>query len=323
MTDTASKVSHGATEAGPVLAVKEGLACRSFIIIHNPQAGRRRTRFFARIVNALKRPGVSFRIEATRGRGDATRLAQQAATDGVPVVVVAGGDGTINEAINGLTGSRAALALIPLGTANVLAAELGLPESAHALADVATGTSLRPLCLGEIAGPSGPPRRFAMMAGIGFDAHIVANLSPPLKRAAGKLAYVWQALVEWLRLRPRHYRVSADGAPFECGSLIVAKGRHYAGRFVVAPAAAVDRDSFEVILFEPLTRWNILRHALALGLGRLPQSRGVRIVRARTVTVEGDRDEPIHADGELVGTLPVRVTIARERLQVLAPPAAP
>jgi len=286
----------------------------ALLIIHNPTAGRRRGRLLARVGAALAESGVRLRMEATGARGDATRIAR--AARGTETIAVAGGDGTINEAINGLAGAGTRLALIPLGTANVLAAELGLPDDADAIARIAAGGAARAIHLGEAAVASGT-RRFAMMAGVGFDAHVVAHVPLRLKRAAGKLAYGWQMLVEWLRFRPRRYRVIADGAVQDCASAIVAKGRFYAGRYVAAPDASLDRASFELVLFAHGGRWAVLRYALALGLGRLHRARGISILRARDISIAGDPAEPVHADGDVIGTLPVRFTIAKERLAVL------
>jgi diacylglycerol kinase (ATP) len=291
----------------------EAVQAPALLIIHNPTAGRRRRGLLARVSAALHAAGLGLETAATERRGDAVRLAR-AARDRA-TIAVAGGDGTINEAINGLAGGRARLALIPLGTANVLAAELGLPDDAEGLARIAAGGTVRAINLGEAALP-GKKRRFSMMAGVGFDAHVVAHVPLGLKRATGKLAYGWQMLVEWLRLKPTRYRVIADGAVFDCASAIVAKGRFYAGRYVAAPEASLDRASFELVLFEKGGRLAVLRYALALGLGRLHKARGVRIVTARDISIAGDRQEPVHADGDMIGTLPARFSIAKERLQV-------
>lgn len=294
-----------------------GADARALLIIHNPIAGRRRGGLLARVSAALAAAGIRVRTAATAGRGEAARLAHAARAAGT--IAVAGGDGTINEAINGLAGGRARLALIPLGTANVLAAELGLPGDADALARIAAGDTVRAIHLGEAA-LAGGVRRFSMMAGVGFDAHVVANVPLGLKRRAGKLAYGWQMLVEWLRLSPRRYRVMADGAAYDCASAILANGRFYAGRYVAAPEASLDRASFELVLFEQGGRLAVLRYALALGLGRLHAAKGVRILRAREIAIEGEAREPVHADGDLIGTLPARFTIAKERLEVLVAP---
>lgn len=289
-------------------------------IIHNPTAGRRRLKLFEAVRAALTRAGVASRVSPTGARGDAERFARAAAAASEPAIAVAGGDGTINEAINGLAGGRTALAVIPLGTANVFAAELDLPHSPGEIATLAARATRHSIHLGAIALPGGRSRRFSIMAGVGFDAHVVANLNLRLKRATGKFAYVWQTLVEWVRLSPRRFRVTADGAAYDCASAIVAKGRFYAGRYVAAPEASPDRDSFELVLFERGGRWAVLRYAVALGLGCLPNARGVRIVRARDIVIEGHDGEPVHADGDVVGTLPARFTIAPDKLCVLAPP---
>jgi diacylglycerol kinase (ATP) len=307
-----------APESDAAAAPSGAEARRSLLVIYNPIAGRRRGGLLARVSASLAAAGIDVRTAATGARGDAARLARAARDGGT--IAVAGGDGTINEAINGMAGGGARLALIPLGTANVLAAELGLPGDAEALARIAVGDKVRAIHLGEAALVSGT-RRFSMMAGVGFDAHVVANVPLGLKRATGKLAYGWQTFVEWLRLRPRRYRVVADGVAYECASAILAKGRFYAGRYVAAPEASLDRASFELVLFERGGRWAVLRYALALARGRLHAAKGVRILRAREISIEGDAREPVHADGDLIGTLPVRFTIAKERLDVLVAPA--
>jgi YegS/Rv2252/BmrU family lipid kinase len=310
---------HGAAIALEGAPEVSGAAAgaRPLLIIHNPIAGRRRGGLLQRVTAALTAAGVRFDTAATTARGDATRIARAARDAGT--MAVAGGDGTINEAINGLAAGRARLALIPLGTANVLAAELGLPDDAAALARIAAGDAVRAIHLGHAELASGA-RRFSMMAGVGFDAHVVAHVPLGLKRGAGKLAYGWQTLVEWLRLRPRRYRVVADGVSYDCASAILAKGRFYAGRYVAAPEASLDRASFELVLFERGGRWAVLRYALALALGRLAKASGVRIVRAREIAIACDAAEPVHADGDVIGALPVRFTIAPERLNVLVAP---
>ncbi|MCW5773034.1 MAG: YegS/Rv2252/BmrU family lipid kinase [Rhodospirillaceae bacterium] len=293
----------------------------AMLVIYNPTAGHRRARFLARVTSLLADRGVALRTVATAARGDATKLAR--AANAAATVAAAGGDGTINEVINGLDCRRARLAVIPLGTANVLAAELGLSARAESVAAAAAAGRLRHIHLGEVR-IGRETRRFAMMAGVGFDAHVVAHLPLKLKRAlanisAGKLAYAWQMLVEWLRLRPRRYRVTADGADYDCASAIVAKGHFYGGRYVAAPEASLDRDSFELVLFERGGRWAVLRYAVALGLGRLHRAKGVRILRVREIEIAGAAGEPVHADGDCLGTLPARFTIAPETLAVLAP----
>jgi YegS/Rv2252/BmrU family lipid kinase len=309
----------GAPPTDPSQTGAAPLTAGAIVVIHNPAAGRGRGRLVEAVMAELARRGGSVRLDRTNGTGDARRLAENAARDGAVTVVVAGGDGTINEVANGLAGAGAALAVVPIGTANVLALELGLPRTPGAIAALALKASQRRIALGELRA-GGAARRFLLMAGIGFDARVVANLSVPLKRATGKLAYVWQALVEWARNRPVALRVTAGGAVYECASLVVAKSRSYGGRFTIAPNASLAAESFEVVLFRSGTRLAILRYALALLLGRLDRLRDVTIVTAREIAIEGPLETHVHIDGDLAGRLPARLVIASEQLSLRAPP---
>jgi diacylglycerol kinase family enzyme len=159
------------------------------LIIFNPAAGWRRRQRLAPVLAQLGEHGCAFVVRETQAPGDAERFAAEVDPEAFDLVVVAGGDGTVNETINGLARSGLPLALIPLGTANVLAAEIGLgPDPAAVARCVALGQP-RPIALGAAAG-----RRFILMAGAGFDAHVVAGVSVPMKRWLGKGAYVLSTL---------------------------------------------------------------------------------------------------------------------------------
>ncbi len=166
------------------------------LVIHNPTAGRRRLRRLRAILLHLAKAGCEATVRPTAARGDAETLARQAAAEGWDVVAVAGGDGTINEAVNGLYGSRVPLAVIPLGTANVVAAELCMPLDPAAIAEVIAGSTVQDIYLGTANG-----RRFVMMAGVGFDARVVEAIPARVKRALGKGAYVLMSWPAWCGFR--------------------------------------------------------------------------------------------------------------------------
>src|SRR3546814_9912518 len=147
-------------------------------------------------------------------------------------LVAAGGDGTINGVVNGLAGGGVPLALLPLGTANVLAAEIGLEESPAGIVRAILRGPAVPIHLGDVNG-----RHFTLMAGIGLDADVVAAVNPRLKRATGKFAYAVATLQRWLRYRRHRFRIEIDGVPHEAAAAVVANGRYYAGRFVCAGEA--------------------------------------------------------------------------------------
>ena len=243
------------------------------------------------------------------------------------MIAVAGGDGTINEVVNGLarrSDGAPALALVPLGTANVLAHELGLRATAKVVAQtMIAGRELlvRP---GEATG-SGLPRHFSLMAGAGFDAKVVAGVTAPLKRRLGKAAYVWRSMIETRRYRPVRYAVEVDGVAFEAASVIVTRSRLYAGPYVVAPAATLGEPLLHVCLFERWGRSQTLRFGLALLMGRLPKTGGYRVIAGRDVKVSvlhdagESRSQPVQIDGDNALTLPVSIAIASGAVRLLRP----
>ena len=298
----------------PTLAPDE--ADSDWVVIHNPTAGWRRARRVARVVAALTAAGRQSIVLRTGRRGDAESLAAGAARGRAAAVIVAGGDGTINEALNGMAGTPLGLGLIPVGTANVLAHELGIGASLDRAARALVGGRCRAIRLGRVDG-----RYFAMMAGVGFDAAVVAGIDPAIKRRFGKGAYALAGLSVFRNWRRRRYRVTVDGAAHEAASVVCCNGRFYGGRFVLAEEASLDDDCLHVVLFERGGRWAILRYLVAMALGLVPRLPDVRVVPGRVVTIEAvdGASEPVQADGDIVARLPVRVTMAAEETRVFVP----
>lgn len=277
---------------------------RRVLIIVNPTAGQRRQKRFQIILRHLRDLGVSFTVRETRARGDAETLAREALAERFDVLVAAGGDGTINEVINGIAGSGQPLALLPLGTANVLAVELGLNLAPEAVARVIARGQPEPVYFGRTNG-----RHFALMAGVGLDARIVAGVSLRLKRRIGKLAYVLQTAWQLLHYRPDMYEILLDGARHRAASVIVTKGRFYGGRFICAPEARLADPRLHVCLFERPGRWNALRYALALATGRLGRLSDYKVIPATALTVSGPVGDPVQIDGDPAAQLPISIEI--------------
>ena len=270
------------------------------LVIYNPIAGRRRQRFLSRVIEAMERRGASIRLEPTNARGHAEAMARAAAADGgADRLVVAGGDGTINEALNGLAGSALPLAIVPLGTANVLAHELGLGSSARAVADAALDGWPRAVSLGTVNG-----RRFSMMAGTGFDAHVVRDVSTRLKRAIGKGAYALETFRQLFAFGARTYEAVVDGVPHRAASVLVCNGHYYGGKFVAAPDARLDRPGFQVVLFLDPGPRATLGYMAALAAGTLHRHSRVKVLSANRVEIAGPAGEPVQGDGDVIVHLP-------------------
>jgi len=300
---------------------------KAILLIRNPIAGRRRRGLVDAVVREVRADGWTVDLVDTEAIGDARRLAETCDASQYAVIAVAGGDGTINEVVNGLArrdGDAPALAIVPLGTANVLAHELGLSFKAAAIArTMVAGRALlvRP---GEACN-GGAPRCFSLMAGAGFDAKVVAGVSAPLKRRFGRGAYVWRSMVETGRYRPVRYAVEIDGVSYEAASVIVTRGRLYAGPYVVAPLAALSEPMLHVCLFERWGRSHTLRFGLALLAGRLSRTGGYRVIAGREVKVSvlsaaGEPgQQPVQIDGDDALTLPVSIAVATGSVRLLQP----
>ncbi|PIW26585.1 MAG: lipid kinase [Rhodospirillales bacterium CG15_BIG_FIL_POST_REV_8_21_14_020_66_15] len=289
-------------------------APRKVLVIFNPTAGMRRRARLDRVLARMRAFGADVTLYETAARGDAERAARETPAGPFDAIVAAGGDGTINEVINGLAGRQVPLGIIPLGTANVLAAELGLPGDDDGLARTIALGCTRPITLGEVNG-----RRFVQMAGVGFDAHVVASVDAGLKRLIGKLAYVWETLRGFFRFRFRPYRLTVDGKAYDVGSAVIANGHFYGGRFVCAKDARLGDPRLHVCLFKSVGPWSALRYAAWMVLGRLDRLPDYEVVPATSIVVEGMAGEPVQGDGDIVARLPLAARVSADRLDMLVP----
>lgn len=302
-----------------------GRTARNLLIIVNPQAGRRRGREWRATLDALTGLGTSVTVRETSGPTDTESLACAAVGGPFDALVAAGGDGTINGVINGVIQGLATqaagspplpLGIIPLGTANVLAHELGLPTADPAgTARVLAHGAAVPIHLGSANG-----RNFALMAGVGLDAHVVERVDPWLKRRIGKCAYVIETISQIATYRPSfRYRVEIGAEAWGVAAVVIARSRFYGGRFVCAPAARLTEPHLHVCLFPRAGRWNALRYGTALVRGQLDRCPDFRIVTASAVTVTGPEGDPVQGDGDIIARLPLRAAVSPGRLPVLCP----
>jgi diacylglycerol kinase family enzyme len=273
------------------------------LIIFNPVAGRRRAAALWRVLDLLVENGVQIEVAETQHAGHATQLARAAACEGRPMVVAAGGDGTIAEVANGLLGSATSLGIIPLGTANVLAKEYRLSTGPRAVANALAYKRTKQLWPG-IARLEGREHVFVQMVGLGFDGAVVHGLQPLLKRVIGRGAYVWQSLWESVAYGFPKVRLMVDGKDYEAASVVVSKGRLYGGPYLLAPNAASTAPGFQVALFENPGTFAALLSGAALPLGLLPRCPGVRVVAGTCVEFFADNGAILtQSDGDaLTGT---------------------
>ncbi len=286
------------------------------LIVFNPIAGRRRAALLWRVLDVLVANGVRLDLMETNRAGHAEELARDAVARGLPMVVAAGGDGTIAEVANGLMGSTVALGVIPLGTANVLAHELALPFAPRAVAAALAFGRTQQIWPG-LAQREGTTRLFVQMLGAGFDAHVVHTLPFPLKRMFGRGAYVMQTLRELTRYGYDPISLRLDGQDMQAASVIVSKGRLYGGHYLLAPDAQPQEPGFSVVLFEKADPGRTLMYGAALPLNRLGRAPGVRHMRASRIEFIGNYPAPVQADGDKAGFLPLTVLNAPHPIRIV------
>ena len=286
----------------------------SILIIFNPAAGRGRRRTLDRVVRALAARKLDVCVAGTSRPGDATRLARQAVSAGTDVVAVAGGDGTIREVAAGMIGSNALLGIVPMGTASVLAAELGLPSRPEAVAAVLAGGTARAL---HVPRANGIP--FLLMAGAGFDGAVVESVTPRLKHRFGKGAFVLCAIRTWAAGPHPRIRVEADGSVRHAEWVVVANVSRYAGPHVLAASADPQSQELAVCLFARTRPFALASTLLRRVCGATVPIPGLEILRAHDVAVSAPMRVPVQLDGDAAGTLPLRLASTTDRIRVLCP----
>lgn len=281
--------------------------------IYNPAAGARGRKRAGKAVNTLIRLGVEIIPLETTGRGSATTLAHAVAADGWPRLLVAGGDGTVNEAINGIAGTATSLALIPCGTANVLARELGIPDNIRQACRIA----LADRCVRIDLGKAGE-RYFALMAGAGFDALVIKNINPVLKKVIRHAAFPISGIRTYVGAELPLLRVRAGERVATGYFVVAANSRYYGGRFGPTPGASMTDGLLDIcVLKEKSFAKMVTFWYKALKTDRLDSS-WVEYFRSDAIEVTCDTGDPVllQVDGELAGELPVRIGVEGNALQV-------
>jgi YegS/Rv2252/BmrU family lipid kinase len=286
------------------------------LVIHNPASGRSASieRLRAALEHA-RNAGWTVDPVTTDYKGHATDLARDAAARGIDVVVVHGGDGTLNEAANGLAGTQTALAVIPAGTANVWAHEIGMPRDPVAAADLILRGERRRIDLGRAGA-----RYFLLMAGIGLDAAIIPHVNPRLKRRIGVLAYIIAGVITAFRTKPWRVTMRIDGAPRD-GSLywmLAGNTRSYGGITDILYRAQADDALLDVAVMHRGGLFHLLVDGVRLLLHRHDRSPNVDYEKARVVEIDTP-GIPVQVDGDLAGHTPMRIEVAPAALTVIVP----
>ncbi|GAB4210619.1 MAG: diacylglycerol kinase family lipid kinase [Roseiflexaceae bacterium] len=292
------------------------------LIVFNPVAGQA-----ASLEQALhdaqevwRAHGWTVDLRPTTGPGDGTRIAREAAREGYQVVVAAGGDGTVNEVVNGLAGTATALAALPIGTVNVWVRELGMPLQPRAAAEAILQARVERIDLGRAG-----ERYFLLMAGVGFDAAVTAEVRSQEKRRLGVLAYALRAIWLGLRFQGSRTTIVIDGRRVRARVLMVVLGNSqlYGGFVKMTARASVNDGLLDVCIIRGKSLLSAPMRLLAIALRRYTRDSEVEYHRAREVRIEAPRPLAVQVDGDHIGHTPMQFEAVPGALYALLPEALP
>ena len=296
---------------------------RSGVLIYNPTAGQKDRRAVMNgVIDALKLQGIELANAPTHGPGHATRIVREFLPQKPSVVAVCGGDGTISEAAAALLGTDVPLAILPGGTSNVLALELGIPFDLGEAGRLILEGSPKGLRAGLAN-----DRPFLLMAGVGLDARIMGKMSFFLKRWFGRAGIFLTAVWEYLRYEFPRLDVEIDGEHHPATFAVVCNSKHYAGDWIVAPDASAETEILDTVLFNSRSRRDLMTFFLGMRAkdARHLKNGYAKIVRGHKVRITSLEPYQVEAqvDGDCVLETPVECRISQRTLKVLAPQPHP
>lgn len=298
-----------------------------YTIILNPQAKRGKASV---LCQQLEKITHEVHVERTTGPEDATLRANGAVERGSKVIIAAGGDGTINEVINGMMGKDAILGIIPFGSVNVLARQLKIPLNFDAAwrvieqgvtqtIDVVKIDYVLPAQNSQAKEDQIRSRYFVQLAGVGLDAQVVQEVTSEKKKKWGPLIYAF----EFLKLASKPFpKISVkidEEPPLEGAFVLLGNGQYYAGPFSVFKYAALSDGRLDVCIFESMGYFRLLKYLIAIMLGTHTKTKGIQYRQGENIEISSLSKTPVEVDGEFIGYLPARFTVLPRALKILVP----
>jgi diacylglycerol kinase (ATP) len=287
-------------------------------VIYNPVAGPKMVRNIDRVRRALAADRIPFEVRETTGPGDAVLLAREAAHAGGEVVIAVGGDGTVNEVANGLAGMATRLLVVPHGTGNVFAAEVGLPKSVEGcLALLSEGKTI------TVKLAKAGKRHFLLLASAGFDAEVLDRMDARGKHYLGIGAYLLAGTAHLFREQPSLWVELEGQERLEAQVVIVCRGKTYGGGVILAPSGNLEKNTLQVVILRKIGRIPILRFAWNALRGKHTGSPEILIRETTSVFVRSPIRSAAQVDGDYLGPLPVRFEMTDVPVRIIVPPSYP
>jgi diacylglycerol kinase (ATP) len=307
------RIGCAAGDSDPGSGVPAGRLCGRIVVVANPGAGNHDRNTINFIAERLRRHDRRVEVVESHGAGHIGEIVRAADAD---AILIAGGDGSINEAVGGLlkrSRPRPALGVIPQGTANVLGHDLGLPSNPSELAELFLGGRTRPLHIGLANG-----KPFILMASAGFDAEVVGRVDQRLKRLTGRFAYAHAALKVAFGYKNHDIEVTTRDAKFLAKLVIATNSKYYGGKFLMDNETSALTPGMKLIFARSLSIMTLIRLGAELLMGKLGGSSLLERMPARGVQLRSQSEIATQIDGDLLGTTPLVISECPETIEVFA-----
>lgn len=286
---------------------------KKICIIFNPKAGSSKLAKLNKIIAELNKNNTVTLFETTTA-GDATNIARTESAH-FDIVVAAGGDGTINEVVNGID-PNTPLAIIPMGTANIVAIEAGISNNSKAICAAINQGKTKRAYVSTINN-----KKFILMAGIGYDAKVVNNINPKLKKVFGKLIFALEGLKQFFKLKEFNITIISNNQTHYANWVLITNAKHYAGPHSITKRTNIFNEDLVCYLFQDLTKLSFLYNLfLIIFFGDLSKSKKIRTIYSSFFEISSQHTTPIQCDGEPFGYLPATVQTNKEFINLIIPP---
>jgi YegS/Rv2252/BmrU family lipid kinase len=286
---------------------------RTKVIVNRDCKPRKLKRYLKPALRILRHNGFQLSVLFTHRMGEVLSETRRAVEQGFEAVIVAGGDGTTNEAINGIVPHDIPLGILPFGGSNVFGREISLPMHPVRAAAVIARRRTRKIDLGLTQG-----RYFSMMASCGFDAYAISRTDPKVKKIINRYAYVWAGIKDFFGYRPTEIQlVLDDGKVHETGTFVAVTNCHfYGGWHEMTPFAQVDDGFLDILIYQGKSQFGLARFMFHMVYKQHLRMKKVRYYRSRKVELKSDKHTHIQVDGDPLGELPATVEIAPGAMRV-------
>lgn len=284
---------------------------KNILVVQNPTAGKRKLRYVDDVVAELEKLGAKVERYFTKAANDAT-VYLESLTETYDLIAIAGGDGTINEAVNGLKNNSTQIGVIPVGTTNVFAKELGLPTNAKKVAKKLVAGITKDVYLARANG-----QRFIAFAGFGYDAWVIRDVNLDIKERFGKLAYILSMFKAVRHYGSRNFKVEIDGSHYTAKSIIIVNGRLYGGQFIISKNSDLSKDEVQVMMFSVPDRVRLIGYLFSLPFGITESLQYVKSISGKNIKISADEEHLMQMDGDIGCQLPVEIQVESQAVKFI------